>query len=269
MSMEAYKILNLSFDASPEDARNAFKRMALIHHPDKGGDPRIFNMVKEAYKAIIHRLTQAQRQDFGSMRDAHKNYQEEEQVIRIDPNNFNREQFNRVFEEHRIVKDSDKGYGDWNEEVEEPHARDFDSRVTIYEEPEQILTSLGYETLGQGKVKDYSSGIYSQTEYTDYKKAYAIPLKEHEISRNRDYKSGSIEDIKRSRGRNLAPSQDEINEFKRLQQIKLKREQDRQRRQQEQMEHGLRIGGAMYNRIGYQSSEPSVSAHPKYFKYSK
>lgn len=269
MSLEAYKILNLSFDASPEETREAFKRMALIHHPDRGGDPQIFHMVKEAYKEIIYRLTQAERQCFNTMKQAYNDYQEEEQVIRIDPNNFNREQFNRVFEEHRIVRDSDKGYGDWDEDKEEPHARDFNSRVTIYEEPEQILTSLGYETLGQGKVKDFSSGIYSQTEYTDYKKAYAIPLKENEISRNRDYKSGSIEDIKKSRGKNLAPSREELVEFERLQEIKAKRELDRQRRQKEQFEHGLRIGGAMYNRVGYREQEPSINSHPKYFKYSK
>ncbi len=268
MSMESYKILNLNFDASAEDARNAFRRMALIHHPDKGGDPRIFHMVKEAYKAIINRLTQAQRHDFQNMRQAHRDYQEEEQVIRLDPNNFNREQFNRVFEEHRIVKPSDKGYGDWNEEVEAPHARDFETRVTIYEEPDQILTSLGYETLGQGKIKDFSSGIYSQTEYTDYKKAYAIPLQEHEISRNRDYKSGSIEDIKRSRSQKLEPTQTELQEFQRLQEMKAKRELKRQQRHVEQMEHGLRIGGAMYNRIGYQQTDP-VRARPKYFDLSK
>lgn len=265
--MEAYKIMNLSFDASPDDARKAFRRMALIHHPDKGGDPRIFNMVKESYKAIIHRLTQANRQDFNVMRQEHKTYMEEEQVIRIDPENFNREQFNQVFEQHRIVRESDKGYGDWDEEKDEPQAQDFETKVTLYEEPVQTLTSIEYETLGQGKINDFSSGIYSQTEYTDYKKAYATPRKE--ISRNRDYKANDIASIKRSRNQNLTATQDELKEFQKLQELKARHELERQQRHREQIEHGLRIGGAMYNRIGYTSSEPSLSAHPKYFNLSK
>ncbi len=267
--MEDYKILNLSFDADINSAKNAFKRMAMIHHPDKGGDPRIFNAVRNSYKAIINRLTQSQRQDFTVMKKYHKDYQEEEQVGRIDPNNFNREHFNKVFEEHRIVRESDKGYGNWDENTEIPNARDYNTKVTIYEEPEEILTSLGYDTLGQGRVKDFSSGIYSQTEFTDYKKAYSIPLKEEEINRHRDYKSGSIKDIKRSRNENLEPTNEELKYFNNLREIKARKELERQTRHFKEMEQGLKIGGLMRNRIGYNNNEESYTSHPKYFNISK
>lgn len=278
--MEAYKALNLPFDATPEDARKAFRRMALIHHPDKGGDARIFNMIKNAYKQIIHRLSQAERQDFNAMRQAHKHQEEDRQTHvqemraggggMIDPKNFNNADFNRMFEDHRIVRPCDRGYGDWDEERETPHARDFETKVTIYEEPDQVLTSIGYETLGQGRVKDFSSGLYDRVQYTDYKKAYSTPRTEDEISRNRDYKSGDVESLKRSRGKNLEVTPEELSEFERLQKLKLKHEMDRQRRQQQQTEHGLRVGNMMYSRIKG-APAPSVSgrSQPKYFDLSR
>jgi hypothetical protein len=48
----ALKILDLIDTATDVDIRKAYKRLSLIHHPDKGGDAQTFNIIKNAYDLI-------------------------------------------------------------------------------------------------------------------------------------------------------------------------------------------------------------------------
>jgi hypothetical protein len=48
-----YKILELPKTASIEDVKKAHKKMALLHHPDKGGDVEKFREIQEAYENIV------------------------------------------------------------------------------------------------------------------------------------------------------------------------------------------------------------------------
>ena len=36
--------------------RTAYRRLALEHHPDKGGDPARFQLIVTAYEALMNRL---------------------------------------------------------------------------------------------------------------------------------------------------------------------------------------------------------------------
>jgi len=47
-----YEILGVSEDASPEEIKKAFKKAAVKHHPDKGGDKKKFQEMNEAYQVI-------------------------------------------------------------------------------------------------------------------------------------------------------------------------------------------------------------------------
>lgn len=47
-----YKILGVPPDASPEEIRKAFYRLAHKYHPDKGGDPEKFKEINEAYQVL-------------------------------------------------------------------------------------------------------------------------------------------------------------------------------------------------------------------------
>jgi len=47
-----YDILWVSEDASTEDIKKAFKKAAIKHHPDKGGDKKKFQEMNEAYQVI-------------------------------------------------------------------------------------------------------------------------------------------------------------------------------------------------------------------------
>jgi len=47
-----YKILGVSPNASPEEIRQAYYRLAHKYHPDKGGDPEKFKEINEAYRVL-------------------------------------------------------------------------------------------------------------------------------------------------------------------------------------------------------------------------
>lgn len=52
MGHKFYDILGISRDASKEDIKKAYKRMAIQHHPDKGGDPEKFKELARAYEVL-------------------------------------------------------------------------------------------------------------------------------------------------------------------------------------------------------------------------
>jgi len=47
-----YDILELPTDATPGDIRRAYKRLCIKHHPDKGGERDIFDLVARAYQIL-------------------------------------------------------------------------------------------------------------------------------------------------------------------------------------------------------------------------
>jgi hypothetical protein len=47
-----YKIMGLQRNATPEEIKKAYHKLALIHHPDKGGDVTKFTELGEAYSTL-------------------------------------------------------------------------------------------------------------------------------------------------------------------------------------------------------------------------
>jgi len=47
-----YAVLGVSHDATQEDVKRAYRRQAMEHHPDKGGDANKFKDVNEAYSVL-------------------------------------------------------------------------------------------------------------------------------------------------------------------------------------------------------------------------
>jgi DnaJ family protein A protein 2 len=47
-----YDLLELTPDASITDIKKAYRKQALKHHPDKGGDPEMFKKINEAYEVL-------------------------------------------------------------------------------------------------------------------------------------------------------------------------------------------------------------------------
>lgn len=50
--LSLYKILNLQQNATPEQIKSSYRKLALHHHPDKGGDQDQFKKLCEAYQIL-------------------------------------------------------------------------------------------------------------------------------------------------------------------------------------------------------------------------
>jgi len=50
--VDYYKILGLNRDASQEDIKKSFRKLAVEYHPDKGGDEEKFKKINEAYSVL-------------------------------------------------------------------------------------------------------------------------------------------------------------------------------------------------------------------------
>lgn len=64
-----YKILGVEKNASSEEIKKAFYRLAHKYHPDKGGDPEKFKEINEAYQVLSNKEKRAQYDRFGTTFD--------------------------------------------------------------------------------------------------------------------------------------------------------------------------------------------------------
>jgi len=69
-----YKILGISRDASTEDIKRAFHKLAHKHHPHKGGDEKKFKEINEAYQVLSDTEKRTQYDTFGSSEDVNWNW---------------------------------------------------------------------------------------------------------------------------------------------------------------------------------------------------
>ncbi len=60
-----YDILGVSRNASPEEIKKAFYKLAHKHHPDKGGSSDKFKEINEAYQVLSNKEKRAQYDKFG------------------------------------------------------------------------------------------------------------------------------------------------------------------------------------------------------------
>ncbi len=60
-----YKILGVSRDASKEEIKKAYRKLAHQHHPDKGGDEQTFKKISEAYHVLSNEKKREQYDRYG------------------------------------------------------------------------------------------------------------------------------------------------------------------------------------------------------------
>ena len=71
--MNHYKTLGLAPGASEEEIKKAFRKLAMKHHPDRGGDEAEFKRIKEAYEALTNpEPVHHSNFDFGGFQDLHE-----------------------------------------------------------------------------------------------------------------------------------------------------------------------------------------------------
>jgi molecular chaperone DnaJ len=66
MSKDYYADLGVDKNASEADIKKAYRKAAMNHHPDRGGDEKEFKKVNEAYETLSNKQKRAQYDQFGS-----------------------------------------------------------------------------------------------------------------------------------------------------------------------------------------------------------
>ena len=69
MAKDYYKTLGIEKNATAEEVKAAFRRLALEHHPDRGGNSEKFKEANEAYQVLSDPSKRTQYDRFGSVPD--------------------------------------------------------------------------------------------------------------------------------------------------------------------------------------------------------
>jgi len=65
MAKDYYQILGISRNASQDEIKKAFRKLAHKYHPDKGGDEKKFKEINEAYQILSNKEKRTQYDRFG------------------------------------------------------------------------------------------------------------------------------------------------------------------------------------------------------------
>jgi DnaJ-class molecular chaperone len=74
MSTDYYTILEVEKTASEKEIKTAFRKLAHVHHPDKGGDEKRFKEINEAYQTLSNKEKRAQYDRFGQSAGGFSSY---------------------------------------------------------------------------------------------------------------------------------------------------------------------------------------------------
>lgn len=97
--MNPYKELGISRHSTEKEIKNAFRKLAIKHHPDKGGDPEKFKQVAAAYETLTNKDKKKIYDQFGSVNhninpmDIFQQFSQMNRSFFIDPYNITSHQF--------------------------------------------------------------------------------------------------------------------------------------------------------------------------------
>ena len=96
-----YQTLGVQETASDQDIKKAYKKLALQHHPDKGGDAKKFQEISEAYESI---KTADKRQQLKMQQQFGRGFQQRSQTFGFDIFEQFEEMFGGPFQQRRPRK---------------------------------------------------------------------------------------------------------------------------------------------------------------------
>lgn len=200
--IDPYKLFNLPQNFDLDRLKSSYKKLALKYHPDRGGDQNQFKIISKAYIILLEKYNEKQsdkqfpdlKKDYNSFVDKQSNYQT---TFKLDPEKFNLDRFNRLYEENKQSTSNDQGYGDWKtENTSESPQQIFSDKFNLsmfnnvfsetkkndkncnqiinYNDPSPSDkgTAMGYVDIADTSISNFSSDVYAGLQYTDYKQAH-------------------------------------------------------------------------------------------------
>ncbi len=271
-----WEILGLKYkDYNVDNIKKAYKKSALKHHPDRGGDKDKFQLITQAY---IYLLNVAEEKGYVETKinrpvvnmDYEDDINDQRENIYVSKDKFDINQFNQIFEKYKVPSVYDKGYSDlmkedikkdsdevfgqkFNKDIFNAH---FDSlktkksnALTKYQEPDALdssLCNLNQSFLGMDDVEDFGSVSTGNLAYTDYKKAHVDETMLIDVSKVKYKTYKSKDDLESDRARlSYTPT---VEDRQRYEYMERKRAEDDNLRIQKQREHDEMIGNH-YNKI--------------------
>ena len=195
---------------TPTRLKDAYRKISLRAHPDKGGTSEQFDAIRRAYQYVEqvlrrinperseeerHRMSAPVSMERAVAERAAAAMPSQQPPITLSAKKLDMSTFNRLFEENRLPDPAaDSGYGDWlkgqggtdsvgqdprlkgkfNQQVFESVFRERaatnSTAITRRLEPDAIISPVGTE-LG-GVVKNYTAAFGSDVQFTDVKEAY-------------------------------------------------------------------------------------------------
>ena len=221
MDPKAWEILNLDPSSSLEQVRKCFRKLALKHHPDKGGSPYIFDKIKNAYREILTFHASLNQKSFQELKQQSQDYTNVEQQhtkTYFDPNNLNMDKFNSFFVDHRLNDPLDHGYGHMM--VQSTNHREDDTvianskiqhfpdqQLTLYKDPQEVFNCTANIGIIGDDNKNFTAAWNQQVKYTDYMEAHSTPVDRDIIPLRETF--DSIDSLKASRDKSLSASEKE------------------------------------------------------------
>lgn len=196
MNIDPYKLLGVTINSSVSELKKNYYNLALICHPDKGGNNKDMIMLKKSYDYLKPQLSNKSSKTYEELEDDFSNFCKQ-QEDKICPFSFIYEEshdwikdFNKEFDNNKKLKDSkklfDSGYGhlmdnstintDYVAHEKKTVTNKFDDKLVIYKEPHSNPFDVGnFERFDLDHIDDFSQ-LNSKLNIKDYKKAFCNPI---------------------------------------------------------------------------------------------
>ena len=205
LTINPYNLLGVNTKSTINELKKAYYNLALMCHPDKGGDEKDMVVVSNAYRYIKDQLVKIEfKKDvtYENLEEEFKLFCQEQEskppkfsYIYEETNDWIKD-FNREFEkEIHETKDNlpfQYGYGDLmdnheelkeNEYVETESVKvknEFKKEIVEYKEPSYLPNNITYYPLDVKEIKDFSN-LENNLKMSDYKLSLSNDISEQDL----------------------------------------------------------------------------------------
>lgn len=211
--IDPYKVLELPKNITDaEVVKRNYKRLVFVYHPDSqltGEDIRSsekFKILTACYKKVMQELRMcSQDKSHQELRKEFMHAKPDQATSNNDQKKkgkFDSQEFNRIFDDHRVSTAYDDGYGSWMNKARCDGDKNRHA-LTKYKEPEPMHSSCdGFMELGLKHIKDFSGGNIGndKVHYTDYRVAFTTDkiVDERYVAPRKEYRT--VDELEKDRG---------------------------------------------------------------------